>query len=285
MTKNDGCNTRRLWANPFKVSLVILWGLSMASYASGQTGTPSTQGTISVVQMGRPLAAALDRVQQLLLSPITYEEVPYESPDDLSTFTVETGAGPRTIHARPILDFTFTLGSTDTNPYWAAQSVLRAYQAAGLAGAYKVVQENNRVDVIPVQVRAVNGSMRDLTPVMSQTVTFPTAKRKVEDTVQLVVDAVSRGSGSRVLLLEVPFFHWDTVELGAAGESARDVITNIGAKYNLPLSFRCLYDATDKTYYLNVQAIAPETVPGGPPPVGKIRKPVLGPANSPWFTR
>jgi hypothetical protein len=120
---------------------------------------------------GRPLATVLDKLQHHFLSPITYEEAPVES---------------------PWVAFSVTLDSVDSTTYGAADAVLRTYRTSGLPGNYKVVQNDGWVSVSPAQ-----------RPVMSSPVTFPVAERKGTETLQLVVDAISRASGVKILLLTV----------------------------------------------------------------------------------
>ncbi len=203
---------------------------------------------------GRPLASLLDQVQHRFLSPITYEEAPSE----------KSGRAPV---------LSVTLGSTDTTPYYAAASVLHAYIAAGLPGAYKVVQHEGWVSVLPTQVP----------PVMSHAVTFPAMERNAIDTLQLIVDGVAQASGKKVILLNVPFWPSERLTLGAAGQPAADVIESIGAVNHRPISFQCLYDPLSKAYYLNVTIVAPKPEPGTTTVPKPARRVV--PRNSPWFTK
>jgi hypothetical protein len=253
------------------------------SAASAQNTTGSTTMTAPNV---RSLADILSRVQQMFLTPITFEEVPYQSAAELRSITVLRNGSPQVNVVNPVTDFNVTLGQTDSSSYLAAQSVLSAYKGAGRPGVYAVIQSNNRVDVIPTQVLGANGSMQSVTPVMSQPVTFPPATRSIADTLQLLVDDVSRASGFKVLLLNAPGLPLETVELGAAGQPARDVVATLATALKRPLSFQCLYDAGSQTYYLNVIAVAPDPVPGGPAQRGRIKPvPTVGPADSPFFIK
>lgn len=248
---------------------------------SAVSGKPPTLSVTS----SRPLADVLQGVQRYFSSSVTYEEAPTESPTILSDVTVVTGAGPKVMRAMPVASFSVTLGATDTSPYQAVQTVLYTYQNAGLPGGYTVVQSENRVNVIPSQVLGADGSMRAVTPMMGQPVTFPVATRGAEDTIQLIIDQISSKKGVKAFLLNVPFGNLDMIELGAAGRPARDVIGDIGAKLNRPISFQCLYEPTDKTYYLNVGGVSAPEGPGRAAPIGPLLTPTMGPPNSPWFSK
>ena len=252
--------------------------------ASGQDATFNGKPTTIDSRDGRGLAYVLDRLQGLYLTRVTYEEVPFENPAELISATVVYNGISTAVLANPVINFSVTLGPSDSSAYAAAQSVMVAYGSASMPGTYTVVQATGRVDVIPARVLGVSGAIRDVAPVMSRPVTFPVATRTVADTVQLIVDGLSASSGFRVVLLDAP--HLEAVSLGAAGEAARDVIGKMASTLGLPITFQCLYDAGDKTYYLNVKIVAPAPVAGGPALHGYIKPlPRVGPANSPFFTK
>ena len=72
---------------------------------------------------------------------------------------------------------------------------------------------------------------------------------------ELLATIISRESVAHVEVLITPF-HWGhTLTMSAGGESARDVIARLGSIFHFPFSFQCLWDATRKTYYLNVKGV------------------------------
>lgn len=232
------------------------------------------------------LADILNRVQHIFLTPITFEEAPFENQAQLRSIVLVHNGVPQIRIVNPITDFSVTLNASVTAPLLAAQSVLAAYVGAGRPGIYSAVVLNDRVDVIPAQVLGVDGAMRNVTPIMSEPVTFPIATRSIAETLQLVADDVSLESGFKVILLNFPGSPLDTLELGSSGLPARDVIAEIGTMLNRPVSFQCLYDPGSKTYYLSVIAVVPDPVPGGPAQHGTIKPtPTVGPPNSPFFIK
>jgi len=269
-------------------ALVLAAGAAFAASAPECQGIPVISGQPPTIRAdsGRPLAAVLDGVQRLFLSPVTFEEAPYESTEDLVQIPVVTGGGLKIERSlRSTAPFSVTLGATDTTPNLAVQSVLYAYTNAGLPGVYSPAVRGGTVDVHPVQVRGTDGSMKDITPVMSQPVTFPTATRLGRDTLQLIASQIGVQSGVEVIVLNVPFWPADTLTVGAAGEPARDVISDIGAQIGRPISFQCLWEPNEKRYYLNVTIVAAPVPPGRPAPGGPIFLPMpkLPPSGSPWF--
>ncbi len=105
----------------------------------------------------------------------------------------------------------------------------------------------------------------EVKPVMSAPVQFPSATRSVVETLQLVAQSVSSQTGAKVVLLNLPFHLTDTVTMAAPGEPAREAIGSPGKIFGVAFASQCLYDATDKTYYLNVNSIFPGNPAGVSP--------------------
>ncbi len=272
-----------------QVRALLVCGLIVYVSASGQNAPVPGEPSTLTVHTGRPLAEMLNRVQALFLTPVNYEEVPHESISYLKSTTITKRSGAQVLLAPAVAGFSVTLGKADSSAYLAAQSVLNAHKSAGLPGDYEVVQRARSVDIVPVHVLAASGTMQAVAPVMSWPVTIPFATRRIFDVLQLLVENISKESGSKVILLNVPFAYSDTIDFGAAGEPARDVIDNLGAKVNRPISFQCLYDATEKAYYLNLTVVAPAPVPGTPASEQKTHAkpdgPRVGPPDSPFFIK
>jgi hypothetical protein len=187
--------------------------------------------------------------------------------------------------ATRIVGFTVTLSQSDPTVYDATQSVLARYNSAGLPGIYSVIQNGDRVSVVPQRVRASAGEMVKVKPVMSAPVQFRSATRSVVETLQLLAKSVSSQTGAKVVLLNVPFHLTDTVTMSAVGEPAREVIESLGKIFGVALSSQCLYGATDKTYYLNASSIFPGNPAGVPPEPGPSHsRPHLNVTN-PFFVQ
>lgn len=251
------------------------------SIASAQTTDPSGTTQTMEIDAGRPLAKAVSLLQRRFLSPIGFEEVPFENEREVKSAAVASSGKPTTA-------FSVTLGESDSTPYFATLTTLQAYRNSGLPGAYAVVFHDDWISVLPAQVTGADGKTRDVSPVMTQRVTIPMAERKGIDTLQLLADGLSRASGKRVLILNTPFWPTDRIALGADNESAESIVQRIGKLMNRALSYQCLYDPPSKTYYLNISAVVPDPVPGTTDRGRYVIKPGTerqGPAGSPWFSK
>jgi hypothetical protein len=252
----------------FRITLLAgntgLFLLSTAANASAQSARqhhdPSrVPGSYTVAQSGRPLADMLLQLQQAFLSPINYEEVPYENDSELRSLVVSTLQGPKRLRFTPAADFTATLTEADSNPYLALHSVFAQYKQAGLyaTDCYKIVQQENYVDVLPTQVLAITGSKRQVSPVMEHPVTFSKSERTGEQTLELLVREISKVSRKQVRLMWDPFTVLDPkVSVGADAELPSQILAKIGKSAGVTLSYQCLYDASDATYYVNFYPVA-----------------------------
>ncbi|HEX4809728.1 MAG TPA: hypothetical protein VH325_12400 [Bryobacteraceae bacterium] len=285
ITRKSKSNTN--WIAQSRRALVAIASVIVplvAPIVFAQTPTASRPTTISV-KSGRPLADALDKIEKLFGQPITFEEVPHQSPSYLKTLTVATGSGPRQVLFTPITDLSVMVDPASSTAYSAAQRALAAHVALGQPGIYTVVQRATTVDVTPEQVLNASGSLSSVTPIMSQPITFPLATRTGWDTLQLTVNQISAQSGARIVILN-PFFSFNqSLALAATGESARDVISGMGAKLGTTVSFECLYDAGDRAYYLTIKGVNPPPPSGLTPPRGKTSGGSSAPSNSPFFTK
>jgi hypothetical protein len=251
--------------------------------AQAQTKGPFSTKPVRLEGHGRALEDVLSQVQVAFKFPIYYEELPLENRSDLKAVTAP---GIRAGLASPVSDLTVTLSELDSTPYLAIESVLSAYTQAGYPGVYKVVSHDHRIDVLPAQVRSGSGSMKHCMPILTVPITFPLAKRTVADTLQLILDAASKGSGYRVLVVGAPAPVFQTVELGANGEALGDVIENLSDTLRTVFSVAFRYVPDEKTYYFDVAGVAPPDPARQPAvPGGQKINPTHGPANSPFFVK
>lgn len=243
--------------------------------------------TVVTVDNPRPLARALARVEELYHSPIDYEEVPYESPNDLAhTSVVRNGVATEHVFPRGG-QFSVTLSpDADPTPLLAVQSLLSEYYKAGFAGQYRIDPLPGRIEVIPVRVATAAGPQREVGAVMSTSVSIPSSTRPIAVMLNLLATELSAMSGARVLMANEPFPDNATVELGADNEPARNVLANLADKTGVPLSYALLYDPNEKTYYLDIRAVPMDVKPGRPRQSnGPNTVPRTGQPNSPFFVK
>jgi hypothetical protein len=231
---------------------------------------------------GRALEDVLTQVKMAFQYPIYYEELPLENSGDVR---VAQAPGFKAEAVSPVSSLSVTLSGIDSTPYLAVQSVLSAYAHAGYPAEYRVIQHERRLEVVPFQVRATDGSGRAVTPILSLPISFPVATRTAVDTLQLMVDSASKQSGYKIVIIRAPTPHFQNVEMGATGEAFGDALEKMSAALSSNYSISLRYVIDTKTYYLDAGPSSPPDPPGLPATHGKKSTPTNGPANSPFFTK
>lgn len=235
----------------------------------------------------RSLMIALSEIQKATGTPISYEEPPYENAADLIQTTPGSHPGLRPmIVARTSPNAVVVplpgLG-TPSDPAIFVEAVLAAYHKAGLPGRYKVVRRQNGIDLVPTGIAGLNGVMKTIAPIMSRPVAFPYAERSVVETLQLVVDAMSKAAGREVKLLMTPFTSGmpARIALSASGSSIADALSHLATKTGIgEVSYLLAFDPNDNSYYLTVTGVSPDH-PTGP---GR-REPNPTAAENPFFIK
>ncbi len=241
---------------------LVLFGITPS--ASAQTAMPEEHDPSRIegsyiVKEGRPIGNTILQLQQALLVPINYEEVPYESDAELRHFEQDTIFGRKTFRVpKSSTEFTGTLSAADSSPYLALHTMFVQFRQAGLPGAddYKIVEHDGYLDVFPAQVLAVNGLKRPVTPVMKNPITFPESERLADETIDLLVSEIAKASGKKVAVTLDPFVRMPPmVRLGASSELPSEVLAKLARSIGVTLSYQCLYDASDLKYYVNIYPV------------------------------
>lgn len=222
----------------------------------------------------KPLNEALDKVQQDLHLAINYEEAPIKS----SKFLVrgrDIGMAPDLLFPRTqTLRISFV--EHESSPYSAVQTILAAYEGAGLPGAYRVRQDLNSVDVIPLEAQP---SAADSVPLFERAVTVAGKMRTFAETVQSIADQMSAVSGVRVVVLTHPFTMKNDIWFSANQEPALAALKRLNEDKG-DISFRLIYDPSDGTYCLNLAGVPPRAEK----PTPSLAKPAQQPQN-PFFVK
>lgn len=302
MTKSKA----RLWP-----ALAIFVGL----LAANTLALAQTKIIDITVDDPRPLAAAIDKIEELSGIPINYEDVPIYYSGDLHDVTDAVARSPLPAGRRiiaPLVRHLFVPIPVDaaTGKLNDAQAVkdallrlISAYNSSGLPGGFDLEYYNGVFFVKPVRYRDAIGVTRPMTPLLSTPITLPQEPSLAYQIWRLVLDHVSSAAGVHVGA------GWgagtgDTgpdmgkVAFGPQNEPADHVIARLLAPRNSPASatpdpnwdagrsYRLFTDATSKFYALNVHVVANRwsvepAKPYSPPPRSSDSRWYDGPGVSP----
>jgi hypothetical protein len=200
----------------------------------------------------RPLWSALDRLEiEYPGVAINYEDPPYENLAD-----VQDSATPQQQAAHPGFHLivpragylsaeisTSSTGDAVADVVASVNALLVSYRQNALPGDFKVEQANGMVYVTPIAVSAANGSSRDVTSPLTALISIPDGRRTLVDTLQVVLEAMSKATGLRIGLATLPFQPKQQVTLSATNEPARDVLARLFALADKrPVSYRFIYE-------------------------------------------
>jgi hypothetical protein len=229
--------------------------------------TPQTTEVISVNDP-RPIAMALEALEQKHRLAITYEDPEYTHLLDMQDVTASVRTDgrsfPRVIGPRGGA-FQFKYLTDSGKPQEDTKSLIRRMlsEYASVGGAVFDVEERateggTEWHVIPVKVRNKEGQFVQQTALLDNKVSIPLEKRSAIHTLSLVCDELSRVSGHHVVLGTVPQnpLYAYRVEMGATSEPARDVLAGVLKQLHVDMVWQLFYDPGLGWYALNIHFVA-----------------------------
>ena len=261
------------------ISLAITLATLQPHTLKAQSAIVWNEPTIISVDSGRPLMDLLDRLQTLYRFPINYEDVPYEYAPDIKTSFRPDGSVRGAFPVGGKLDV--VMNSDVKDALSAVQRAVVAYEKAGYPGRYQVSLTGSAIDVVPVAYRSADGTMKDLKPLMSESVVIPQASRELPGHLIALCAALSTAHKVKVECnLQASF--QPLVEFGATGETGRASASLLINQALQNFSVRALYEPGEKTYYVSfVPAFSalPKAVTPAPNTPALTRNP-----SNPFFT-
>lgn len=218
-----------------------LLGLLIASdVAFGQTKTIEI-----TVDDFRPMRAAIDKIMELSGIPINYEDMPIYYPADLVEAPIHTGGGQKLFGARGgQLLFSIAVDETTgkLNDLQAVKGALSklisAYNSSGLPGGFDFEEHKGVFFVKPVRYRGENGTTQTIKSLLSTPITFPQEKRDWFTAARLILQQVSKASGSDISDFDVSIYYGGEQPICANNEPADHVIARVLAALACPVRGR-----------------------------------------------
>ena len=278
---------------------------------AGQTALVGQTKTITItVDDPRPMAAAVEKLEELSGIPINYEDMPVYSPTDLRDVTDTVARTPlppgrRLTVARggqlslPISVDAATGKLSGTQAVERAlQELVVAYNSSGLPGGFDYEFYHGVFFVWPIRYRDVNGVTQPMNPILSVPITLPEERRNSLQTIRLILAQVSQETGGLAIFPATGVGGLYDVTFGAQAEPANRVIarylagvsgTAVIASWDQGLSYQFYcegnyFDGKLKTTCaLNTGRVpnSPRWAPrpaGNPVPAGN---PIPGPTTAP----
>ncbi|MEM1201849.1 MAG: hypothetical protein AAGN66_01320 [Acidobacteriota bacterium] len=242
--------------------------LTSAAVSAADSGR-SAGAALTIEDEPRPLAAAIDRLQEQTGVVITYEDAPYTFEGDWADVTESVrkdldqyarGSAPRVMIPRPgslSVDLPEALGPGDVPGL--LEALLESHDRAGNAGRFRYEGQGDLYHVVPVSTRGRDASWGEVGALLDTPVTLPEAERSVMETLRDTLAAVHQQTGAKLSFGLIPrrLAVGVTLVTGATDEPARDVLVRTLESTGLPLSWRLFYDPSMDGYFFNLSPVRP----------------------------
>lgn len=239
------------------VALVSSIGLPAAP-----RGQENQNVTISVHDP-RPLASAIESLQNRFGWVITYEEAPWLYPGDAVDVTARVRKDRDSTKPRVLIPrggpFNFAGSfSPEGGPAALLEALLEDYRSTGYPGVFRLLRTGDVFHVVPSMNKNAKGALEVRQPLLDVPVTIADAHRTAEAMTEAIIEGVRRGSGVnvRVALLPLNLFAQVRVDGGTNNESARTVLVRVFEATRRKLSWRLLCSqGTPVSCYLNIHPV------------------------------
>jgi hypothetical protein len=250
-------------ARQAKILAVASAGAALAALVAA-IGVSNAAGSMTV-RDARPVAKAIEMLEQRYGLRITYEDPPYVHGSDIEDVTrlVSRSADPPpeativTPRERP-LSFNFPATATAEQESAALEQLVGNYNAARGADAFRIQGSAARWHVVPHKTRGTSGRFVAVTPVLDTKITIAPGRRTAFDLIDAIVRDISSRSKTEVALGIVPMNaligHQTTV--AGSNETARAMLDRLFDEMDAPLSWQLFYDPGGKSYFFNVHLVA-----------------------------
>jgi len=213
----------------------------------------------------RPLAKALDSLQQQYGWQTDYEDPPYITAADVSDvpdFDSRTAGGKGRIkipggHAFTV-DFPAGKAAEDVpDEEKTVQLIVDSYNRSGNPGQFELRKADNYFEVIGVAARDERGTLAKQPIAFDLPITLAEQSRSAEDTVDLICQALSEHTAFKINLGVFPtgLMGHTNVTVGGKDLPARVLLRKTLAATGRQLVWRLLFDPDSKTYMLNLHLL------------------------------
>jgi hypothetical protein len=220
-----------------------------------------TKETLSI-QNPRPVAELVSNLEERYGTAINYEDPPYQFNGDLEDVAQkvrkERKEIPLLIPREGSIDFE-TMKDQKHNAVSleaAITETLRRY-ADQTGMIFSVRRNGNTLSVVPGNFRDKRGEFRSYGAIFDRKITIVPKRRRGLEYLDDVCQALSRETGSRVVTATIPYnlFAAVSIDKGVQTLPAREALALLFGSTGRNLSWQLLYDADDRTYFLNIRTV------------------------------
>lgn len=274
------------YALPYDILVVMVATGLMAALAPRSHAGPNEEGggpiTVEIHAHGaRPLAKALDVLEERHDVAICYEDLYVEHDDELQDISDKTlrVARPNDDPGRVALPKFGTLvfeynvdedGRPLHKPLDLLRSLIDSYHGQGNIGRFEVASLDDVYLVQPTHYRSRDGQLVPYASILDFTIDLEAGNTTVHDAFEALAARLGKTLGRQVWLGSLPtnLFMSTPLPREVKGRSAKAWMVNVFASIERKLSWRLFYDPQNHAHALNVRLIKKSTA-AVPPQKGR----------------
>jgi hypothetical protein len=221
----------------------------------------------------RPVAKAIEKLEQLYRVPITYEDTLYLNDNDIkdvtATVRLDHGTGDSAervlVPARRSITFTLPEAQADAEPsaghseasLAAVKALLDRYTLAGGTGAFTVSEDSSGLHVVSRAFIDASGQRQTLKPALDAQISIMQPLQPALNVIEKICSLVSAGGGRTVDLGTIPtnLLATHLVKVDVKNVSAREILEDISKQVGMPLSWQLFCDPADGGCALNMHTV------------------------------
>lgn len=240
---------------------VVLSAVAVPSAAQSRRGQIADGEMSIAVQGGRPLADALQTLEELCGCPISYEDPPLLDGEAFIERTIP-GTARRVKELRGgSLELSRLLGPGElvsTIPT-VVDALIDAHEARQLSGRFRRIVTRSGVVVAP-QLGSASGIDSSAVPILDRRIALRAGKMSAREALQSVLDQLGMNGPYEAALGTIPL-NVLTATMVDVSDGERTARQNLEAVLSaLPgraYSWRLLFNARTRKYFLNIHLVAP----------------------------
>jgi hypothetical protein len=216
---------------------------------------------VSLAQaQNRPLASALDELEQRLGVPFNYEDPRFACANDLQY--LQYFSPPAQILVPKGGPLPLQPATSKDSPPAQVDRLRRLHESKAYPGRFALKQVGSVLTVEPTEVRGPDCKWQPSPSAFETRISFPLKAREATETLDLIFSTLSQKLGVKVGLSDVPLlsFVHRTVTAGAFGEPAGEVLVRLFEQlsrnpHQSDFSCHLLYDPSVKHYLAGIRAV------------------------------
>jgi hypothetical protein len=217
---------------------------TMGLMAAFLVNASAASNTITV-QDARPVAKAIQELNERYGWQITYEDPPYRDVSDMPDVTpsVQEGSSvaPGTSYANvpKAAILSFPLPATNKDELSTVNAVVKSYNEGHRGFEFAVVHGAGLLHVVPRQMTGSSGNLEPVKPVLDTLITIEPKERTSYALIEEVLKKVSIATNTHVDMGGVPVNMLDNMKtsIGGSGKTARSILEQWILESDAPLSW------------------------------------------------